>query len=59
MTVAQRKERTSTNHNAASQVSIEQDNTLALLSQNNPSVVPEVPENMETENDMSFHVPAG
>ena len=62
ITLAQRKERMSSptsKQGLGSGISLDPDNPLALLSRNNPSVVPEVPENMETENDsMSFHVPA-
>lgn len=56
LTIAQKKERSSSNVAGASN---EPDNPLALLSANNPSVVPEVPENMETEDDnMSFQIPS-
>ena len=54
LTMAQKRERSSSNVGA---VSAEPENPLGLLSRNNPSVVPEVPENMETETDMSFHIP--
>ena len=54
LTMAQKRERSSSNVGA---VSAEPENPLGLLSRNNPSVVPEVPENMETETDMSFQIP--